>query len=84
MSRSGARRDAQEEHPVPVGTATGSFEEAGTTRTTSLSLKTRTGPFKDPAPRAAARTAIDSSALGKGVFEGCADPGAGVFGPAVT
>ncbi|MEU9224096.1 ABC transporter substrate-binding protein [Streptomyces massasporeus] len=60
------------------------LKEAGTTRTTSLQLNTRTGPFKDPALRAAARTAIDSSALVKGVFEGYADPGAGIFGPAVT
>ncbi|MFB6849192.1 ABC transporter substrate-binding protein [Streptomyces sp. NPDC056373] len=60
------------------------LKEAGTTRTTSLQLNTRTGPFKDPALRAAARTAIDTSALVKGVFEGYADPGAGIFGPAVT
>jgi peptide/nickel transport system substrate-binding protein len=60
------------------------LEEAGTTRTTGLQLNTRTGPFKDPQLRAAARTAIDSSVLVKGVFEGYADPGAGIFGPAVT
>ncbi|MEU6914137.1 ABC transporter substrate-binding protein [Streptomyces olindensis] len=60
------------------------LKEAGTTRTTSLQLNTRTGPFKDPELRAAARTAIDSSTLVKGVFEGYADPGAGIFGPAVT
>ncbi|MFF8393111.1 ABC transporter substrate-binding protein [Streptomyces sp. NPDC016172] len=60
------------------------LKEAGTTRTTSLQLNTRTGPFKDPELRAAARSAIDSSALVKGVFEGYADPGAGIFGPAVT
>ncbi|MEU3851634.1 ABC transporter substrate-binding protein [Streptomyces sp. NPDC029554] len=58
--------------------------EAGTTRTTSLHLNTRTGPFKDPELRAAARAAIDSSALVEGVFEGHADPGAGIYGPAVT
>ncbi|MFI8214801.1 ABC transporter substrate-binding protein [Streptomyces sp. NPDC085932] len=58
--------------------------EAGTTRTTSLHLNTRTGPFKDPELRAAARAAVDSSALVEGVFEGHADPGAGIYGPAVT
>ncbi|WP_309096714.1 ABC transporter substrate-binding protein [Streptomyces sp.] len=58
--------------------------EAGTTRTTSLHLNTRSGPFEDPRLRAAARTAIDSSALANGVFEGYADPGAGIYGPAVT
>ncbi|MFJ4534949.1 ABC transporter substrate-binding protein [Streptomyces tibetensis] len=60
------------------------LKEAGTTRTTSLQLNTANGPFKNPRLRAAARTAIDSSALVKGVFEGYADPGAGIFGPAVT
>ncbi|MFE5757323.1 ABC transporter substrate-binding protein [Streptomyces massasporeus] len=73
---------------IPVAQATtldrSTLQEAGTTRTTSLQLNTRTGPFEDPALRAAARTAIDSSALLKGVFEGYADPGAGIFGPAVT
>lgn len=44
---------------------------------------TESGPFKGPELRAAARTAIAPSALVKGVFEGYADPGAGLFGPAV-
>ncbi|MER7478101.1 ABC transporter substrate-binding protein [Streptomyces sp. NPDC126510] len=73
---------------IPVAQAAtldkGTLEEAGTTRTTSLQLNTDTGPFTDPRLRAAARTAIDSSALVEGVFEGYADPGAGLFGPAVT
>ncbi|GAA2761484.1 ABC transporter substrate-binding protein [Streptomyces paradoxus] len=60
------------------------LREAGTTRTTSLQLNTESGPFKDPEMRAAARAAIAPSALVKGVFEGYADPGAGIFGPAVT
>ncbi|GGY42021.1 ABC transporter substrate-binding protein [Streptomyces djakartensis] len=58
--------------------------EAGTTRTTSLQLNTGSGPFEDPKLRAAARQAIDSSAIVEGVFEGYADPGAGIYGPAVT
>jgi peptide/nickel transport system substrate-binding protein len=73
---------------IPVAQAAtldkATLKEAGTTRTTSLQLNTETGPFKDPELRAAARTAIAPSALVKGVFEGYADPGAGLFGPAVT
>jgi peptide/nickel transport system substrate-binding protein len=74
---------------IPVAQAAtldkATLKEAGTTRTTSLHLNTRTGPFKDPKLRAAARAAaVDSSALVKGVFEGYADPGAGLYGPAVT
>ncbi|MFG2472493.1 ABC transporter substrate-binding protein [Streptomyces canus] len=60
------------------------IEETATTRTTSLQLNTRSGPFKDPKLRAAAREAVDSSTVVKGVFEGYADPGAGIYGPAVT
>ncbi|MGW0762547.1 ABC transporter substrate-binding protein, partial [Streptomyces sp. NPDC002814] len=55
-----------------------------TTRTTSLQLNTASGPFKDPKLRAAARAAIDTSALADGVYEGYADAGAGIYGPAVT
>ncbi|MEU0031474.1 ABC transporter substrate-binding protein [Streptomyces sp. NPDC006335] len=73
---------------IPVAQAAtldkATLEEAATTRTTSLQLNTRSGPFKDPKLRAAAREAIDGSAVVKGVFEGYADPGAGLYGPAVT
>ncbi|MGI5429836.1 ABC transporter substrate-binding protein [Streptomyces sp. CA-179760] len=73
---------------IPVAQAAtldkATLKEAGTTRTTSLQLNTRTGPFKDPKLRAAAREAVDSSTIVKGVFEGYADPGAGIYGPAVT
>ncbi|WP_073948127.1 ABC transporter substrate-binding protein [Streptomyces kebangsaanensis] len=58
--------------------------ETATTRTTSLLLNTRSGPFKDPKLRAAARAAVDTSALAQGVYEGHADAGAGIYGPAVT
>ncbi len=58
--------------------------ETATTRTTSLQLNTKRGVFKDPKLRAAARAAVDTSALAKGVYEGHADAGAGVYGPAVT
>ncbi|MEV5436869.1 ABC transporter substrate-binding protein [Streptomyces sp. NPDC052682] len=58
--------------------------ETATTRTTSLLLNSASGPFKDPKLRAAARQAVDTSALARGVYEGHADPGAGIYGPAVT
>ncbi|MCX4766286.1 ABC transporter substrate-binding protein [Streptomyces sp. NBC_01275] len=58
--------------------------ETATTRTTSLLLNTESGVFKDPALRAAARAAVDTSALAEGVYEGRADAGAGIYGPAVT
>ena len=59
-------------------------EATATTRTTSLLLNTEKGPFKDAALRAAARQAVDTSAFAKGVYEGYADAGAGIYGPAVT
>ncbi|WP_328352466.1 ABC transporter substrate-binding protein [Streptomyces sp. NBC_00445] len=55
-----------------------------TTRTTSLQFNTASGPFKDPKLRAAARAALDTSALADGVYEGYADAGTGIYGPAVT
>jgi peptide/nickel transport system substrate-binding protein len=58
--------------------------ETATTRTTSLHLNTRSGVFKNPALRAAARAAVDTSTLADGVYEGHADPGTGIYGPAVT
>ncbi|SHH70903.1 ABC transporter substrate-binding protein [Streptomyces sp. 3214.6] len=58
--------------------------ETATTRTTGLLLNTESGVFKDPALRAAARAAVDTSALAEGVYEGHADAGAGIYGPAVT
>ncbi|MFI9545064.1 ABC transporter substrate-binding protein [Streptomyces sp. NPDC052016] len=58
--------------------------ETATTRTTSLLLNTASGVFEDPSLRAAARAAVDTSALAKDVYEGHADAGAGIYGPAVT
>ena len=73
---------------IPVAQAASldkaTLEETATTRTTSLQLNTKSGPFKDPKLRATARQAVDGSAFVKGVFEGYADPGAGIYGPAVT
>lgn len=73
---------------VPVAQAStldkGTRRETATTRTTSLLLNTKSGAFKDPKLRAAAREAVDGSVLAKDVYEGYADAGVGVFGPAVT
>ncbi|MGX1366175.1 peptide/nickel transport system substrate-binding protein [Streptomyces canus] len=73
---------------IPVAQAAAldeaTLRETATTRTTSLQLNTGSGPFEDPGLRAAAREAVDSSAIVKGVFEGYADPGDGLYGPAVT
>jgi peptide/nickel transport system substrate-binding protein len=73
---------------VPVAQAATLDEDTrrdtATTRTTALLLNSSSGPFKDPGLRAAARAAVDTSALADGVYEGYADPGAGVYGPAVT
>lgn len=73
---------------IPVAQAAtldaGSRRETATTRTTSLFLNTESGVFKDASLRAAARAAVDTTALADGVYEGHADPGAGIYGPAVT
>lgn len=73
---------------IPVAQAAtldkASREATATTRTTSLLLNTEKGPFKDAALRAAARQSVGTSALAKGVYEGYADAGAGIYGPAVT
>ncbi|MFB7584087.1 ABC transporter substrate-binding protein [Streptomyces hydrogenans] len=58
--------------------------EKPTARTVALNLNTRSGPFADPGLRAAAREAIDTSVLAKDVYEGYAEPGQGVFGPALN
>lgn len=73
---------------VPVSQAAsldkGHARETATARTTALQLNTDKGAFKDAGLRAAARKAIDTSALAKGVYEGHADPGQGIFGPALN
>ncbi|WP_433016537.1 ABC transporter substrate-binding protein [Kribbella sp. CA-294648] len=52
-------------------------------RTNTLYLNTTTGPLKDPALRAAIRSAVDREALVKGVYEGRADLASGLLGPAL-
>lgn len=52
-------------------------------RTNTLYLNTASGPFADPAVRAAARTAIDAGTIVDRVYEGRADKAAGLLGPAL-
>ncbi|USQ84408.1 ABC transporter substrate-binding protein [Streptomyces phaeoluteigriseus] len=61
-----------------------SRRETATTRTTSLLLNARSGAFENASLRAAARAAVDTSALAEGVYENHADAGTGIYGPAVT
>ncbi|QNP74906.1 ABC transporter substrate-binding protein [Streptomyces roseirectus] len=58
--------------------------EINTARNTSLFLNTQAGAFKDAGLRAAAREAIDTSAVAKGVYDGFAEPAQGLYGPALT
>jgi peptide/nickel transport system substrate-binding protein len=52
-------------------------------RTSFLTLNSESGPFADPAVRAAARAAIDPSTIVDTVYEGQADPAVGLLGPAI-
>lgn len=61
----------------------GTRHEVPSVRTDSLVLNTGSGLFADATLRAAARTAVDGSALVGSVFGGYADPAQGLFGPAV-
>lgn len=73
---------------IPVAQAAtldqGMRRTTATTRTTSLLLNARSGPFKEAGLRAAARQAVDTSVFAKDVYEGYADAGTGIYGPAVT
>ncbi|GAB3657048.1 ABC transporter substrate-binding protein [Streptomyces sparsus] len=62
----------------------GVAREVPTARTTSLHLNTEKGVFTDPGVRAAARAAVDTSTLAEDVYEGRADPGRGLYGPALS
>lgn len=53
-------------------------------RTNTLYLNTDSGPFADPAVRAAAREAIDRAAIVESVYEGRADIAEGLLGPALS
>ncbi|MFI8537364.1 ABC transporter substrate-binding protein [Streptomyces aquilus] len=73
---------------IPVAQAAtldpGTRKATATTRTTSLLLNTASGPFENAGLRAAARQAVDTSVFAKDVYEGYADAGTGIYGPAVT
>ncbi|MFI9599458.1 ABC transporter substrate-binding protein [Streptomyces sp. NPDC052043] len=73
---------------IPVAQVTtldkDTVHEVNTARNTSLYLNTRTGVFKDAGLRAAAREAIDTTAVAKGVYEGYAEPAQGLYGPALS
>ncbi|MBA4864847.1 ABC transporter substrate-binding protein [Streptomyces sp. PSKA54] len=58
--------------------------EVPSVRTDSLVLNTGSGIFTDATLRAAAREAVDGSALVDSVFGGYADPAEGLFGAAVS
>jgi len=60
------------------------LREVPTARTTGLFLNTRSGPFADPKVRATVREATEPGVFARGVYEGHADPGQGVFGPALS
>ncbi|WP_282235966.1 ABC transporter substrate-binding protein [Salinicola endophyticus] len=53
-------------------------------RTNTLYLNTVSGPFQDPALRAAAREALDRGAIVRTVYEGRADVAEGLLGPALA
>ena len=57
--------------------------EVQQSRTTYLALNTESGPFADPAVRAAARAAIDSQVIVDSIDEGHADLAEGLIGPAI-
>lgn len=79
--------DADVVEAVPVGQVAQLDEdlvvEVPMPRTNTLYLNTRSGPFKDPAVRAAAREAVDRARLVKDVYEGRADEARGLLGPAL-
>ncbi|AKG46358.1 ABC transporter substrate-binding protein [Streptomyces xiamenensis] len=62
----------------------GTAHEVDTARNTSLFLNTAAGAFEDAGLRAAAREAIDPTAVAEGVYEGYAQPAQGIFGPALS
>ncbi|MET4098534.1 peptide/nickel transport system substrate-binding protein [Agrococcus sp. UYP10] len=57
--------------------------EVQQSRTTYLALNTESGPFTDPALRAAAYAAIDPQVIVDTVYEGRADVAEGLIGPAI-
>jgi len=72
---------------IPVGQAAridpALVHEVPMPRTNTLYLNTASGPFADPAVRAAAREATNRAAIVEGVYEGRADRAEGLLGPAL-
>jgi peptide/nickel transport system substrate-binding protein len=80
--------DADIVEAIPAGQAPnldkGLVHEVPMPRTNTLYLNTKSGPFADPAVRAAAREALDRAALISSVYEGRADTAQGLLGPALS
>ncbi len=72
---------------IPVGQAAqidpGLVHEVPMPRTNTLYLNNTSGPFADPAVRAAAREAIERATIVERVYEGRADSAGGLLGPAL-
>lgn len=72
---------------VPAGQASlldpALLHEVKMPRTNTLYLNTASGPFADPAVRAAAREAVDPPKIVDTVYEGRADVAQGLLGPAL-
>lgn len=78
---------AQVVEAIPVGQVAqidqSLVHEVPMPRTNTLYLNTESGPFADPAVRAAAAEAIDRATIVDTVYEGRADVAAGLLGPAL-
>lgn len=88
-ARAGALRTGEADvvEAIPAGQAPSIDDalvhEVPMPRTNTLYLNTQSGPFADPAVRAAAREAIDRAAIIESVYEGRADVAEGLLGPAL-
>ncbi|WP_268871886.1 ABC transporter substrate-binding protein [Amycolatopsis orientalis] len=87
-ARAGALRAGEADivHAIPVAVAASldakQVLDVPLPRTVSLHLNMAKPPFADAGARAAARAAVDTGALVRGVFEGRADVARGIYGPA--
>lgn len=81
--RAGELDIAQQIPVAQVGTITDQdVQQVPLPRTVSAYLNQRSAVFADPAARSAARTALQSVDAAATIYEGLADPAAGLFGPA--
>lgn len=80
-------REVDVAETIPVSQSSlldpGTAFEVQQPRTTLLALNNESGPFTDPAVRAAAAAAIDAQAIVDTVYEGTADVAEGLLGPAI-